>query len=97
MLNFFSKKDHKLVINGNQELILENKETVLNGALRHDIKFPHSCKVGGCGTCKCRLISGKVKEFTDKSYLLSKQEIAENYILACQSMPKSDVVIEIPN
>lgn len=97
MLNFFSKKDHKLVINGNQELLLEHKETVLNGALRHNIKFPHSCKVGGCGTCKCRLISGKVKEFTDKSYLLSKQEIAENYILACQSMPKSDVVIEIPN
>jgi NAD(P)H-flavin reductase/ferredoxin len=97
MLIFFSKKDHKLVINGSQELLLEHKETVLNGALRHNIKFPHSCKVGGCGTCKCRLISGKVKEFTDKSYLLSKQEIAENYILACQSMPKSDVVIEIPN
>lgn len=97
MLGLFEKKEHRLVINAQKSVVIEHKETILNGALRHDVKFPHSCKVGGCGTCKCRLISGKVKELTDKSYLLSKQEIAENYILACQSTPKSDVVIELSN
>jgi ferredoxin-NADP reductase/ferredoxin len=72
-------------------------ETVLNGALRHDIGFPFSCKVGGCGTCKCQLLSGKVKELTDKSYLLTKEEIQANFILGCQSIPRSDVQIRIPD
>ena len=29
----------------------------------------------------------KVKELTDKSYLLSAEEIRDNYVLACQSIP----------
>ena len=77
-------------------LTLEPKETVLNGALRHGIEFPYSCKVGGCATCKCQLVSGKVKELTDKSYLLSAEELQENYILGCQSIPKSELVVRMP-
>lgn len=74
----------------------EPKETVLNAALRHGIDFPYSCKVGGCATCKCQLVSGKVKELTDKSYLLSAEELQSGYILGCQSVPKSEVVVRMP-
>jgi NAD(P)H-flavin reductase/ferredoxin len=70
-------------------------ETLLQGALRQGIAFPHNCRAGGCGECKCRLLEGKVKELTDKSYLLSADELRDNYILACQSIPKSDVVIRV--
>lgn len=77
-------------------LTLEPKETVLNGALRNGIDFPYSCKVGGCATCKCQLVSGKVKELTDKSYLLSAEELQENYILGCQSVPRSELVVRMP-
>ena len=77
-------------------LTLEPKETVLNGALRHGISFPYSCKVGGCATCKCQLVNGKVKELTDKSYLLSAEELQGNFILGCQSIPKSDLVVRMP-
>lgn len=76
-------------------LTLEPKETVLNGALRHGVPFPYSCKVGGCATCKCQLLRGKVKELTDKSYLLSTAELQANYILGCQSIPRSDVVVRL--
>lgn len=96
MFGLFQKKEHELVINDQPAMVLQPKETILNGALRNDVAFPYSCKVGGCGSCKCQLVEGKVRELTDKSYLLSKEEIEQNYILGCQSIPKTNVVIKLP-
>ncbi len=96
MFGWLSKKEYKLVVDSHEPITLASKETVLNGALRAGMDFPYSCKVGGCAACKCKLVSGKVKELTDKSYLLSKEEIQQNYILGCQSIPVSDVVVKLP-
>jgi len=74
---------------------LSATETLLQGVLKQGIAFPHNCRAGGCGECKCRLLEGKVRELTDKSYLLSAEELRDNYILACQSIPKTDVVISV--
>ncbi|WP_394831569.1 fatty acid desaturase [Pendulispora rubella] len=80
----------------NDQLItLRPKETVLQAALRSGIDFPNSCRVGGCATCKCRLVEGEVKELTETGYLLSAQELAQGYILACQSVPKTHVRIDV--
>ena len=62
-------------------------ETLLTAALREGVDFPHSCRVGGCATCKCRLVEGQVRELTESSYLLSEEELAQGTILACQSVP----------
>ena len=70
-------------------------ETLLTAALREGVDFPHSCRVGGCGSCKCRLLEGKVRELTEFSYLLSEEELAERTILACQSVPLGPVRIEV--
>ncbi|MBL8420053.1 MAG: 2Fe-2S iron-sulfur cluster binding domain-containing protein [Dechloromonas sp.] len=78
-----------------QPITVDPKETVLQAALRQGIDFPHSCRVGGCATCKCRLVDGKVKELTDSGYLLSDDELDQGYILACQSVPQTDVRIEV--
>lgn len=80
----------------NERLItLLPKETLLQGALRSGIELPNGCRVGGCGACKCRLVEGEVRELTETGYLLSKQEIDDGYILACQSVAKSHVRIEV--
>jgi alkane 1-monooxygenase len=71
------------------------RETLLEAALREGIAFPHSCRVGGCASCKCRLVSGRVKERTETGYLLSGEEIDQGVILACQSVPLSDVRIDV--
>lgn len=73
----------------------QNGDTILTTALEAGVNFPHNCRVGGCATCKCKLVEGEVKELTDKSYLLSAEEMANNYILGCQSVPKGDVVVEV--
>lgn len=72
-----------------------SKETVLQAALRHGIDFPNSCRVGGCGSCKCKVTRGTVKELSETGYLLSAEEIDQGYILACQSVPTSDLAIEV--
>ncbi|HEX2677223.1 MAG TPA: 2Fe-2S iron-sulfur cluster-binding protein, partial [Polyangiales bacterium] len=76
-------------------ITVEPKETVLQAALRNGIDFPNSCRVGGCGTCKCKLSDGKVKELTETGYLLTHEELEQGYILACQSVPQSDLRIEV--
>ncbi|GMG87790.1 fatty acid desaturase [Biformimicrobium ophioploci] len=68
-------------------------ETILEAALRDGIELPNLCRVGGCGTCKCRLLQGEVTEMTETGYLLTEEQIAAGYILACQSRPRSDVRI----
>ncbi len=78
-----------------QSITVEPGETVLQAALRHGIEFPSSCRVGGCGTCKCRLTSGRVKELTETGYLLTAGEIDQGYILACQSVPRSDIGVAV--
>ena len=79
------------------DLDVEGKKTILQTALEQGVAFPHNCRVGGCGACKCKLVNGRVKELTDKSYLLSAEEIQSGYILACQSVPLTNVVIDAPN
>lgn len=81
-------------ING-RRIVVEPGETLLQAALRHGIDFPHRCRVGGCGTCRCRLAEGEVRSLTDASYLLTAADIERGFILACQSQPRTDVRIEV--
>ena len=83
-----------LAING-EDVPLNARETVLSAALRGGIDFPYSCRVGGCGSCKCKLTAGEVQERTETGYLLSAEELAAGYILACQSVPRGDVSIQV--
>jgi NAD(P)H-flavin reductase/ferredoxin len=81
-------------VNG-QPITVEPGETLLQAALRSGLDFPHSCRVGGCATCKCRLTAGRVRELTETGYLLSDEELDLGVILACQSVPRSDVRLEL--
>lgn len=70
-------------------------ETVLERALKMGIAYPHDCTVGTCGSCRSKLLCGKVEAITPFSYTLSKEELAAGYILACQAVAKSDLVLEV--
>jgi NAD(P)H-flavin reductase/ferredoxin/fatty-acid desaturase len=78
-----------------QRISVAPRETLLQAALRNGIDFPYSCRVGGCATCKCRLTKGKVKELTETGYLLSAEEIDRGTILACQSVPQTDIAVTV--
>ncbi len=72
---------------------VEADETILDAGLRNSIVFPYSCRGGTCGTCKARLISGRV-EYTHPPQALSDAEREAGDILLCQAVPLDDVEIE---
>lgn len=73
----------------------KGRKVVLNSALAAGLGFPHNCRVGSCTQCKCKLKSGKVRELTDSSYVLSAEDLKNGMILACQSIPETDLEIEV--
>lgn len=93
MRSIFRRSPHEAEING-KTITVEPNETLLLAALRQDIPIPSICRVGGCGACKCKLKDGEVEELTETAYLLSEKEIADGFILACQSRLRSNVKIE---
>lgn len=70
-------------------------QSILEAALAQGIAFPHSCTVGTCGSCKCRLVSGKIREITNFAYVLEAEELRGGIILACQAAARSDVTLDV--
>ncbi|MEJ2709295.1 MAG: ASKHA domain-containing protein [Anaerolineales bacterium] len=53
--------------------------------------------IGSCDTCKVRLISGELSSPTlEEQAALSEQELRAGFRLACQSLPETDVKVDIP-
>src|SRR4051794_1334812 len=100
MFSFFNKNkgpfSAKILPSGKSILVKSaSSENLLKVALENGIQWPHNCRVGSCGTCRCKLISGKIKPLNDFSYVLSGEELDAGYILACQTMLKSDIEVEV--
>jgi 3-phenylpropionate/trans-cinnamate dioxygenase ferredoxin reductase subunit len=95
MFSFFAQKGPAVARINGCAIEVQTKETLLQAALRQGIDFPYSCRVGGCATCKCKLLEGKVKSLTEAGYILSDADLDQGYILACQSVPKGNVSIEV--
>ena len=70
-------------------------ENLLSAGLSAGLDWPHDCRVGSCGTCRCHLKKGRIKPLNDFSYVLTPEQLDEGMILACQTTLKSDVEIEV--
>ncbi len=51
---------------------------------------------GVCGTCRVKVINGKIRADKHSISLLSKEEITEGYVLACQTKVNSNMEVLIP-
>lgn len=96
MFGLFRKRDHDAtVVPAGTTLRVRGGEKLLTAALEAGLDWPHDCRVGSCGTCRCVLRKGQVKPLTDFVYTLSAEELRAGTILACQSLLKSDVEVEV--
>lgn len=66
--------------------------TLLEIAEEQDVDISWECRSGICGQCRTKVCSGKVQ--SNSSATLSRREIEEGWVLACQSIPASSVVID---
>ena len=77
------------------EFAIQPGQTILQAALAQGLPWPSRCRVGSCTTCRCRLLEGEVRELTDTSYVLSRRQLDERYVLACQSQPLGRVRVQL--
>jgi CDP-4-dehydro-6-deoxyglucose reductase len=69
-------------------------EPLLAAATRQGVRLPHECTFGGCGTCRIRLLQGRVS-YEEMPLALSPGEAEAGYALACQARACSDLVIAV--
>ncbi|MEI6026070.1 MAG: CDP-6-deoxy-delta-3,4-glucoseen reductase [Betaproteobacteria bacterium] len=73
---------------------VERDERILAAAIRQGIGLPYGCRDGACGSCKCRLLEGRVIHGAHQQKALSTDEEAAGFILTCCATPQSDCVVE---
>ena len=73
---------------------VERDEPILIAAIRQGIGLPYGCKDGACGSCKCRMLEGRVIHGVHQQKALSHEEEVAGLILTCQAAPQTDIVLE---
>lgn len=74
---------------------VDSDEIILDAALRQGVELPYNCAMASCGTCRSRLLSGKVSYGDVTLYALEEEEKALGFMLLCSAKPRSDLIIEI--
>lgn len=64
--------------------------SILDSAQEIRSDLPFACKGGVCGTCRALVVEGEVD--MRRNYALEKAEVAEGFVLTCQTFPCSDKV-----
>jgi ring-1,2-phenylacetyl-CoA epoxidase subunit PaaE len=65
--------------------------SILDAASAAGLEVPFSCTSGVCGTCRAKLVEGKVR--MERNFALDKKEVAAGYVLTCQAHPLTERVV----
>ena len=63
------------------------KGSILDCVQAAGMPAPYACKGGVCTTCRAKILEGQVT--MTKNYGLNEDEVADGYVLTCQSVPVS--------
>lgn len=58
---------------------------------KEGLDAPYSCRGGVCCSCKAKVLEGKAT--MKMNYALTEEEVAEGYVLTCQTHPASEKVV----
>ena len=73
---------------------VQRDEPLLTAAIRQGIGLPYGCKDGACGSCKSRLLEGRVIHGAHQFKALSEAEEAAGLILTCCATPQTNCTVE---
>ncbi len=88
-------KLHVHIYPENKHVTIDRNENLLQAITRAGILLDASCGgQGTCGGCKVRIREGQASPVS--SGMLSDDEKKQGFVLACQCVPKSSLVVDIP-
>lgn len=86
---------HQITIrNTGHQFTANPDETILQAALREGLILPYGCRDGACGSCKGKLIEGRIDYGKYSNKALTETEREAGMALFCQALALSDVIIE---
>jgi 3-ketosteroid 9alpha-monooxygenase subunit B len=65
-------------------------DTLLQCVRSAGLRAPYSCEIGSCGTCMARIVEGSARMVNNDA--LDDDEVADGWVLTCQSLPTSRTV-----
>jgi len=78
----------------NHQYQADEHETLLESGLREGFALPYGCRNGACGSCKGKILEGRVDYGNYQQSALSENEKHAGKALFCTAKPLTDVVIE---
>jgi CDP-4-dehydro-6-deoxyglucose reductase, E3 len=86
---------HQVTIrNTGHQFPVQEGETVLQAALNAGLVLPYGCRDGACGTCKGKIVEGRLDYGRYSEKVLTAAEREQGYALFCQAKLLGDLVIE---
>ena len=73
---------------------VERDEAILPAAIRQGVGLPYGCRDGACGSCKSKLLEGRVIQGAHQLKALSVAEEEAGFILTCCATPQTDCTVE---
>ncbi len=78
-----------------REVVVEEGKTLLEAARAAGVYVGSVC--GGEGVCgRCRVVIRRGEVQGESTAFLTREEIRQGYVLACQVVPKGDLLVEVP-
>ena len=81
-----------------EEFTVPPNTSLMKAAIAAGVKWPFSCKVGSCGSCRATILEGEGTHpagICDPTTLLHPKELKANMVIACQWYPKTDIVVDV--
>jgi ring-1,2-phenylacetyl-CoA epoxidase subunit PaaE len=69
----------------------KDQASILDSASAAGIEVPFSCTSGVCGTCRAKLLEGRVR--MERCFALDSNEVAGGFVLTCQAHPMTERVV----
>jgi ferredoxin-NADP reductase len=76
--------------NRTETVTQRGRSTILQSARWAGLKAPSSCEAGHCATCMAHVVEGRVEMLNNE--VLTEEEVADGWVLTCQSIPVTPVV-----
>jgi ring-1,2-phenylacetyl-CoA epoxidase subunit PaaE len=69
----------------------KDQPSILDAASAAGLEVPFSCTSGVCGTCRAKLLEGRVR--MERNFALDRCEVAGGFVLTCQAHPLTERVV----